>query len=64
MFDIAYLPEASIEAARMEKSKLRDKALEEDLSKPFAALVEIFEINRCNNAIAYWDFIYYTHGGI
>lgn len=33
MFDIAYLPEASVEAARIEKSKLWDKILKLDLSK-------------------------------
>lgn len=64
MFDIAYLPEATIEAARMVKTKLWEKAIEQDLSKPFSAIGEIFEIDRCNNAIAYWNFIYYTHGGI
>ncbi len=64
MFDIAYEAEASIEAARMVKTKLWDKVLEKDLSKPFVAIGEMFEINRCENAIIYWNFIYYTHGGL
>lgn len=64
MFDIAYEPEATIEAARMVKSKLWDEVLKQDLSKPLAAIVEMFEINRCENAIIYWNFIYNTHGGI
>lgn len=64
MFDIAYLPEATIEAARIVKTKLWDKVLKQYLSKPFAAIGEMFEINRCDNAIIYWNFIYFTHGGI
>lgn len=64
MFNIAYEAEATIEAARMVKTKLWDKVLEKDLSKPLAALGEMFEINRCENAIIYWNFIYYTHGGL
>lgn len=64
MFDIAYEPEATIEAARMVKTKLWDKVLEKDLRKPFTAVGELFEIERCENAILYWNFIYYTHGGI
>lgn len=64
MFDIAYEPEATIEAARMVKTKLWDKVLELVLSKPLAALGEMFEIDRCNNAMVYWGFIYNTHGGI
>ena len=64
MFDIAYEPEATIEAARMVKTKLWDKVLAQDLSRPFTAVGEMFEIDRCNNAIDYWNFIYYTHGGI
>lgn len=64
MFDIAYEPEATIEAARMVKIKLLDKVLEPNLSKPFSVVGEFFEIARCSNAIAYWGFIYNTHGGI
>lgn len=64
MFDIAYEPEATIEAARILKTKFWDEAHKKDLTKPFAALGEIFEINRCENAIIYWNLIYNTHGGI
>lgn len=64
MFDVAYEPEATIEAARIVKTKLWDKVLEQDLSKPFTAIGEMFEINRCENVIIHWSFIYYTHGGI
>lgn len=64
MFDVDYEPEATIEAARIVKTKLWDKVLEQDLTKPLAAIGEMFEINRCNNAIIYWNLIYYTHGGI
>lgn len=64
MFDIAYLPEASVEAARIEKSKLWDKILKLDLSKPLAGFVEMMDINRCEYFISYWGFIYNTHGGI
>lgn len=64
MFDVAYEPEATIEAARMVKTKLWNKVVKLDLSIPFAALGEMFEIERCNNAILYWNFIYNTHGGI
>lgn len=64
MFDIAYLPEASIEAARIEKSKLWEKILNTDLSKPLAGFVEMMSINRCDFFIAYWGFVYNTHGGI
>lgn len=64
MFDIAYLPEASVEAARIEKSKLWEKILKLDLSKQLAGFAEMMDINRCEYFIAYWGFIYNTHGGI
>ena len=64
MFDVAYLPEASVEAARIEKSKLWDKILKLDLSKPLAGFVEMMDINQCEYFISYWGFIYNTHGGI
>ena len=58
MFDVAYEPEATIEAARIVKTKLWDKVLEQDLTKPLAAIGEMFEINRCNNAIIYFNLIF------
>ena len=64
MFDIAYLPEATIEAAGIEKSKMWEKILKLDLSKPLAGFVEMIDISRCNYFIAYWGFIYHTHRGI
>ena len=64
MFDVAYLPEASIEAARIEKSKLWEKILKLDLSKPLAGFAEMMGINRCGYFIDYWGFIYNTQGGI
>lgn len=64
MFDIAYEPEATIEAARLVKTKLWDEVLKKDLSKPFSVVGEFFEIDRCNDVIFYWGFIYNTHGGI
>lgn len=62
MFDIAYEPEATIEAARMVKTKLWDKVLEKD--KSITRGGELFDIEICNKAILYWNLIYYTHGGI
>ena len=64
MFDIAYLPEASVETARMEKSKLWEKILKLDLSKPLAGFVEMMEMVRYDDFIVYWGFIYNTHGGV
>lgn len=64
MFDIAYLPEATIEAARKVKTKLLAVVFETDLSIPFAAFGEMIEIDRCDRAIIYWQIIYNTHGGI
>lgn len=64
MLDIAYLPEASVEAVRIEKSKLWEKIFKLDLSKPLAGFAEMMHINRCEFFIAYWSFIYNTHGGI
>lgn len=64
MFDIAYLPEASIEAAGIEKSKMWEKILKLDLSKPLAGFAEMKDINLCEYFISYWGFIYNTHGGI
>ena len=64
MFDVAYLPEASVEAAIIEKNKLWKKIFKLDLSKPLAGFAEMLEINRCEFFIAYWGFIYNTHGGI
>lgn len=64
MFDVAYLPEASVEAARIEKSKLWEKILKSDKSKPLACFAEMMIINRYDYFIAYWGFIYNTHGGI
>lgn len=64
MFDIAYLPEASVEAVRIEKSKLWEKILKIDLSKPGAAFIECMELARYDEIRLYWSIIYYTHGGI
>ena len=64
MFDVAYLPEASVEAARIEKSKLWDKILKSDLSKPLAGFTEMLEMCRYNDFIAYYGLIYNIHGGI
>lgn len=64
MFDIAYLPEATIEAAGIEKSKMWEKILKLDLSKPLAGFAEMLEIGRYADIIVYWSLIYNTHGGI
>ena len=64
MFDVAYLPEASVEASRIEKSKLWEKILKLDLSKPLTGFAEMLEMCRYNDFIVYWGFIYNTHGGI
>lgn len=64
MFDIAYLPEATIEAARIEKSKLWEKILKLDLSKQLAGFVEMMDLVRYDEIIVYWGFIYNTHGGV
>lgn len=63
MFDIAYLPEASVEAARIESSRLWKKILETNFQTPLSAFFECIEIARCGEIITYWNFIYYTHGG-
>lgn len=64
MFDVAYLPEASIEAARIEKNKMWKKILTLDLSKPMAGFTEMMYSAKCDTVIFYWGLIYYTHGGI
>ena len=64
MFDVAYLPEASVESAMIEKSKLWKKIFKLDLSKPLAGFAEMLEMGRYNDLIVYWDFIYNTHGGV
>lgn len=64
MFDIAYLPEASVEAMLIEKSKLWEKILKIDLSKPGAGFIEGMELAWYNEIGLYWSIIYYTHGGI
>lgn len=64
MFDIAYLPELMVDVARMEKSKFWERISKLDLSNPLAGFVEMIDVSRCNYFIAYWGFIYHTHGGI
>lgn len=64
MFDVAYLPEASVDAARIEISKLWEKIPNMDLQKSWAGFFELMEIARYRDIIIYWNFIYYTHGGI
>lgn len=64
MFDIAYLPETTIEAARFEKEKIWKKILKIDLLKSIDAFFECMELGRYGDIVTYWSFIYYTHGGI
>ena len=63
MFDIAYLPEASIEACEIEYRKEWNKVLNSDLSKPFGPVFFIMgSIYRINEIKFYWKIMYYTHG--
>lgn len=63
MFDIAYLPEATVEAARIESSKLWEKILETNFQIPLSGFFECMQMARYGEIITYWNFIYYTHGG-
>lgn len=63
MFDIAYVAEASICVAQKEKQRLWDVVLQSDLSVPFICFREMLDINRYDDCILYWSFMFGTHGG-
>lgn len=63
MFDVAYEAEARICAARKEKERLWSVVLGSDLSIPLACFCEMMEMQRYDNCILYWSFMFGTHGG-
>lgn len=62
MFDIAYLIEASITTAEIERKKTWSKIAHLDLAKTWG-LAEMFYITRLNEIKKYWSIMYGTHGG-
>lgn len=64
MFDIAYEAEASIEVAKKLKEKKWNEILSLDLSIPLAGFSLLLDIENLNSIIHFYEFFYYTHGGV
>lgn len=61
MFDIAYLPEATIAATEIEREKTWHKIAHLDLAKTWG-LAEMFYISHLNEYKKYYSIMYGTHG--
>lgn len=61
MFDIAYIVEATIAAAEIERKKTWSKIAHLDLAKMWG-LAEMFYIGRLNEIKKYYSIMYNTHG--
>ena len=62
MFDIAYIAEATIAAAEIEREKTWSEIDHLDLAKTWG-LAEMFYISHLNEIKNYWSIMYGTHGG-